>query len=165
MGVADLHVALWEVRYEVERPTHPNHLSTMTDPVILIIDALAIFRLSRLITSDTLLDTPRTWLLHSWPGADTEFHDSEIYPKAVDDKTPVLRGSGLPVVALADTKPRLWVAVKPHWFGTFISCMWCVSVWVAVSVVAARQWWDWWQWPALVAAGSAAAGWAHSRSQ
>ena len=54
-----------------------------------------------------------------------------------------------------------WMASKPRWFGTWLSCAWCVSVWVAAGVVMLRQWWDWWQYPALVAALSAAAGAIH----
>ena len=127
----------------------------MTDPVLLVVDALAIFRLSRLVTSDTILDRPRTWLLRRWPGSETEFYDSEVEDSQV---------RGRPVITLEGTRPRLWVVAEPHWFGSLISCMWCMSVYVAVAVVALRQWWDWWQWPAFVAAGSAAAGWIHTRT-
>ena len=127
----------------------------MTDPVLLVIDALAIFRLSRLVTTDSILDPPRDWLLRRWPGNGTEFYDSEVDDSEV---------GGRPVVPLEGTRPRVWVVVDPHWFGSLISCMWCLSVYVAVAVVALRQWWDWWQWPALVAAGSAVAGWIHTRT-
>ena len=132
----------------------------MTDPVLLIVDALAIFRLSRLVTSDTILDRPRTWLLRRWPGADTEFYDSET--DRIDGGTWTLHGR--PAAPIPGSNPRLWVAVNPHWFGSLIECVWCMSVYVAVAVVAARAWWDWWQWPALVAAGSAVAGWIHTRT-
>jgi len=125
------------------------------DPVILVVDALAIFRLSRLVTSDTILDRPRAWLLRRWPGSETEFYDSEVENSEV---------RGRPVVTLEGTRPRLWVVLEPHWFGSLIQCVWCISIWLAVAVVAARQWWDWWQWPALVAAGSAVAGWIHTRT-
>jgi len=125
----------------------------MTDPILLVIDALAIFRLSRLITTDSLLDASRNWLLRRWPGTDTEFYETAMR----EVRTELTRLSG--------SVPPVWIAAKPHWFGTWVECVWCVSVAVAVGVVAARQWWDWWQWPALVAAGSAAAGWIHSRSQ
>lgn len=134
----------------------------MTDPVVLVIDALAIYRLSRLVTSDTLLDTPRNWLLRRWPGEDTSFYDSMI--EGIGSAYPVIAGTLNPV-RIESENPRVWFPLSPHWFGTWAECVWCVSVAVAVVVVAARQWWDWWQWPALVAAGSAAAGWIHNRSQ
>jgi len=136
----------------------------MTDPVLLIVDALAIFRLSRLVTSDTILDRPRNWLLRRWPGADTEFHDSEV-ERVEGEGAAYTAVRGRPVTPVPEWSPRLWVVVEPHWFGNLISCVWCVSVYVAVVVVALRAWWDWWQWPALVAAGSAAAGWIHTRTQ
>ena len=136
----------------------------MTDPVLLIVDALAIFRLSRLVTSDTILGRPRNWLLRRWPGADTEFHDSET--ERIEGKGAAYNAvRGRPVTPVPEWKPRLWVVVEPHWFGNLISCVWCISIYVAVAVVAARAWWDWWQWPALVAAGSAVAGWIHTRTQ
>ena len=136
----------------------------MTDPVLLIVDALAIFRLSRLVTSDTILDRPRTWLLRRWPGADTEFYDSET-ERIEGDGAAYTIVRGRPVAPIPESNPRLWVVVQPHWLGSLAECVWCVSVWIAVVVVALRAWWDWWQWPALVAAGSAAAGWIHTRTQ
>lgn len=132
----------------------------MSDPVLLIIDMLAVFRLSRLIVADSILDRPRAWLLRRWPGDDTEFYDSEV---EIDDSTATLVDTGVLVTAI-DGDVRTWIAIRPRWLGTWIECVWCNSVWIAVAVVAAREWWDWWQYPATVAALSAVAGIIHTRT-
>ncbi len=133
----------------------------MIDPLLLAIDALAVYRFSRLVVADSILDVPRRWLLRRWPGDETEFVATEVGRRSweditvgVTDKRMVVAGTLTDVIKVGDN----WVAAKPRYFGTWLSCVWCVSPYVAAAVVMLRSWWDWWQYPALVAAMSAVAG-------
>lgn len=38
----------------------------MTDPTELVVDAIATYRLTRLVQEDSLLDRPREWVLDRW---------------------------------------------------------------------------------------------------
>ncbi|MDE1904824.1 MAG: DUF1360 domain-containing protein [Rhodospirillales bacterium] len=62
---------------------------TLTPVLWLVIDALAVFRLTRLVTADIITDRPRRWVLEHL-------------------------GTG--------------------WFD-FVTCAWCVSMWIAGVVV------------------------------
>jgi len=128
----------------------------MTDPLLLAIDMLAVYRFSRLVVADSILDTPRAWLLARWPGDETEFGTTP--PTGPPPYIHAVTGIELIPV------DGVWMAQTPRWFGKWLSCIWCVSPYVAVGVVMARSWWDWWQYPALVAALSAVAGTIHSRT-
>jgi len=119
------------------------------DPLILIIDALAVFRLTRLIVADGIFDRPRNWILTRFPGAETEFYADAV------ERVPRR------LVPVSGSSPRVWVAVEPSWLGRLLECCWCVSVWTAAGVVVARQMWGWWEWPALVLAYAAVAGMLH----
>ena len=133
------------------------------DAVWVILNALAVHRIARLIVADTILDPPRAWLLSRWPGADTEFTAEAV---AITDQ-------GEPIVDMGDPDGRrgaplvrmdtdTWIAANPRWFGRWLECVWCVSVWVAPVVVwlMATQA-SWWQYPAAALAFSAVAGWVH----
>jgi len=82
--------------------------------VWLVVDALATYRLARLIARDTILRPFRRWLAEKYEGVLVEL----------------------------------------------VGCIWCLSVWLAVGVVAATYFvpW-WWSWPASALALSAVAGW------
>jgi hypothetical protein len=122
----------------------------MHDPVALIIDGLAVFRLSRLIVADEILRPIREWLWLRWPGDNTEF-----YASAVDRVK----------VATFEVEPRqsppVYVAARPSWLGRWLECVWCVSMWIAPAVVTMRALTGWWQWPATMLALSAVAGILH----
>jgi len=75
-------------------------------PTLLILDALAVFRLTRLVVLDAIADPIRRRLLGSRPGT-----------------TRTLSGERVLVVA----RPRL---------AEFLACPWCVSIWAAVAIVA-----------------------------
>lgn len=66
-----------------------------------VVDALAVFRLTRLVLADAILDAPRDWLM-------------------ARDKRSRRQGRRLG-----------WVV--------FLTCGWCVSMWIAAGVVAARM--------------------------
>jgi len=61
-----------------------------------VIDLLAVYRLTRLLTEDELMEPVREWVWKNHPPQDTKI-------------------------------------------GYFVTCPWCVSVWVGGAVVAARM--------------------------
>lgn len=88
----------------------------------LVVDALAVYRLTRLVTADTLTQTGRDWIIrwsyNRWrPSVPT--HEDEL-------------GSGtLQSMAQSDE----WLAPS---LAKLITCRWCAGVWVAAGVTAAR---------------------------
>lgn len=96
---------------------------------LLALDALAVFRLTRLIVADTITASLRSKLAGSRPA--------------------VTRDLG---------GQRVMVAARPR-LVEFITCPWCVSPYLAVLVVAAQATIsNVWQYPAAVLAFSAVAG-------
>jgi hypothetical protein len=97
--------------------------------VELIVLALAVARLTRLVTTDTIFDTPREWVLKRYPNRLTTFGDSEV-----------ARGSGN--VGLLETGVRVfrsseaWHPVDPVSWSYLLSCDWCASVWMGIVVWA-----------------------------
>lgn len=102
----------------------------MPDPVWLIVDVLAAWRVTRLITTDTFppVKTVRDWLLRRWPSPDAEYPVHEVIE---DDDGPRL-STGVPVMPVDGR----WLAVTPHWFGDLITCPWCAGMWVSLAVIA-----------------------------
>jgi hypothetical protein len=79
-----------------------------TTPILLLLDALAVIRLTQLVNHDTILDPVRDWLIgHS-------------YGETRD---------------MSGARPA--VAARPKW-AVFLTCPWCVSFWAAIGVVAAQ---------------------------
>ena len=78
--------------------------------------ALAAHRVTRLITTDTILDGPRIWLLTRWPASDTVFADYR---------------PGLMWVEASDG----WMAERPSWLGDLVSCPWCIGFWISLMWV------------------------------
>lgn len=124
------------------------------DPLTLIVDVLAAFRLTRLITRDTWppVKAVRDWLLRRWPSADAEYPASDVTIRDVRDEGTL--PTGVPVF----NSGGRWLAVRPHWLGELVTCPWCAGFWVAAAVVAAQLWLVWWPPVALVFALSAATG-------
>lgn len=125
-------------------------------PLALLINALAVFRISRLVATDDfpLIKSAREWLLRRWPSDDTEFFASEV--ETVDGGYEV-RNTKTSVVPYEDR----YIPVYPHWLGVLVSCIWCNSWWVALSVILIDYWWAGWRWIALGFAYSAIAGLLH----
>jgi hypothetical protein len=101
----------------------------------LLVDALAIYRLTRLVTVDTLTDPARKRLLDA-----AKRIAFDVATSNMNRPTPVTtNGYG-----------RLW---------ELVTCPWCISVWIAVPVVALTRLAPVvWQYPALTLALAAVAG-------
>lgn len=87
-----------------------------------VILALATARLARLVTTDTILETPRNAILRRWPAHDTEFGDSEVTGGKLSTGVEVFRVD------------HAWMAVEPHRWSELLTCVWCASVWIGIAV-------------------------------
>lgn len=94
----------------------------MTPAITLLTDALAAYRLTRLATADTLFHGPRDALVE-W-----------AYKR--QDRAELMRpmpnvpGAWAQVAETDDDPPKL---------ATLVTCRWCMGVWMAAGVVAARR--------------------------
>lgn len=86
--------------------------------------ALAVHRLTRLIVSDTITEPLRNRVLSRWPSDDAVFTDEWVTETAGEPQTI----AGADVFYIDGTG---WMATKPHWLGTLITCTWCASFWIA----------------------------------
>lgn len=93
----------------------------------LLIVALAVHRLTRLVVSDTITEPFRNRVLSRWPSDDSVFTDEWVTETAGEPQTL----GGADVFYIDGTG---WMATKPHWLGTLVTCAWCASFWVAVLV-------------------------------
>lgn len=114
-------------------------------PWLWALDALAVWRLTWLITSDAFppIAAARDWVLRRWPGPDSEYAPSEVVTDEHgprddygDPITGKLRETG---IAVAKDRDGKWVALRRRSLGYLVSCAWCVSVWIAGGAVAARE--------------------------
>lgn len=125
------------------------------DPLILLIDLLAVYRLTRLIVRDTLFQEARWKILQRWPSSVTTFPDAIVEDKGNVDGHSYGR-VGSQVVFLSNKTDEdgdpVWLPERTYKWTELIECPYCASVWVAFGVVALRVWWDWWQYPALALA-------------
>ena len=131
------------------------------DPLTLLIDLLAVYRLSRLITKDSLLQEVRWWILQRWPNEGTEFPDSIVVvvdpPTMPQAKTVYGRIEFTDTTVFKSNKTDaegdpIWLPLETHKITELIECPYCASVWLAFGVMALRVWTDWWQYPAIALA-------------
>lgn len=99
-------------------------------PFEAVVIALAVYRITRLVTDDTILEPIRERVLARFPAYDTEYADDP----GVESPTNAYGR------ALFESAPGRYFPVEASWFGTLISCSWCASVWVAALVTAAWYW-------------------------
>lgn len=93
----------------------------MTSALVLAVDALAAYRLTRLVTADTIAEPARAVVIQAG-------YERERPGVEVPEPGP---GSTWTEVALNDPDPpRL---------AELVTCRWCAGFWVAVGVVAARR--------------------------
>lgn len=119
-------------------------MSPWTDPnpwFALVIDALATFRLTRLVSKDVIVRGPREWLI-----ARSYRHERDAPPGS----QPIDPGDWDAFAASDDNAPKL---------AKLLTCPWCVGVWMAAGVTALRSWLeDPWSPVAWIAAVAAVAG-------
>lgn len=103
----------------------------MTSALDLLVDAAAAYRLTRLVTADTITETPRARLVEAarigagLPPADGVSYDGERF---VDDGEHVVLASE--VVDEWDRPPKI---------AELVTCRWCAGMWVSFGVVLARR--------------------------
>lgn len=99
----------------------------------LVVDALAAYRLTRLVTADTLLARPRDAVVRWSYGRQDRRHLTLTTPNT--DEPHVGDWAEMAIADEADA-PKL---------ANLVTCRWCTGVWVAAGVVAARRlaprWW------------------------
>lgn len=86
----------------------------------LVIDALAAYRLTRLVTADTITEPPRRWLVQ------------EAYAWQERTLPEVQAGATVEERVAADDE-------EPPKIATLLTCRWCAGVWCAAGVVLARR--------------------------
>lgn len=90
----------------------------------MIADAIATYRLTKLVTDDTITQPVRDTLIelaYEWDGRGTW---------ARDTFRPEIEGDWQDVVAADEQPPKL---------ATLLTCRWCAGMWVAAFVVLARR--------------------------
>lgn len=101
----------------------------------LLLDALAAYRLTRLVTADTILDEPREAIVRA------------AYNRAAGDTETTLRqhladvlgakaGDGYDPTGWAD---RAQADPRAPKVATLVTCRWCAGMWIAAGVVVARR--------------------------
>lgn len=104
----------------------------MPDAAVLVVNALAVFRLARLVAIDDITEGLRQRLGRPWvvvTVGDATVHGDQPETGA---------------------RYRAW---------RLVTCPWCISMWIAAVVVAFEAFWpDVWIYPAMVLAFSAVAG-------
>jgi hypothetical protein len=129
----------------------------MSDPLLLLVMALATYRLTRLLTRDTF--PPVLWLRDRLAGGWRPMTEPELEKKDADSTA---REIGGVMHRYVRRSPR-----SPYWLAELVSCPWCSGGWISLVLTAGT-----WAtiglpapilvWPAVWAAGSwlAAQDWA-----
>lgn len=116
-------------------------------PARLVVDALAVYRLTRLVTEDVLLDPFREAVIRWAYTSDPEReHDLPDRPTIIDRAGP---DAWQDLAHTDHDPPRL---------ATLVQCRWCAGVWVALGVVFVARRFRWWPAMADALACSAVAG-------
>jgi hypothetical protein len=92
----------------------PTRAPTRIDPLELLVDGLATYRLTRFATADVLSEP---------------FRQAVLRRVGVDPPEPDTRPSAQELVEADDDPPKL---------ATLVTCRWCAGVWIAAGVVVAR---------------------------
>lgn len=98
------------------------------DPLVLTVDALAAYRLTRLVTADVIAEPVRRSVVMRSMGDDAP--DSDDAPAVDHPEAADVTPTALEVVESLDDPPKL---------ARLITCRWCAGIWIAGGVVAARR--------------------------
>lgn len=130
----------------------------------LIVDALAVFRLTRLITEDVFPPVARVrnaiWRRYP-PVGQMLPHDEWAIADGGQHafRWSVVAGLSVRTEVAVMPHPSGAMVTEPHPIGELIGCPWCVSPYVAIAVLAARRYApNLWGPVAKVLAASAVAG-------
>lgn len=103
------------------------------------VDALAVYRITRLLTADTILDGPRGRFI-AWANRRRDANVTVLVcPKCSIARTdseflcPLCRTPDAPTLLEAGGN------AEPSKLAYWITCPWCLGVWVAAGVVIARR--------------------------
>lgn len=113
----------------------------------LLVDAVACYRLTRLVTADTITDPFREAVIAWAYVSDPEREE------ALPDRPAVITASG----------PDAWqqivhIDVDPPKLATLVTCRWCSGIWVALGIVfIARRFRGWPAFADALACSAAAA--------
>lgn len=113
----------------------------------LVVDAVACYRLTILVTRDTITSPAREWLR------------ARAYPDTLPEGASRIYLWGHPA------SPRPWMMATRRWVHELVTCAWCSSIWIAAGVVALTATVPLvWQYPAAVLALSGVTGFLADRS-
>jgi hypothetical protein len=111
----------------------------------LAVDALAVYRLAVLFSQDKITDWLRT-------GLRERGYQTVSVAALGGERTTVVHRPGI-------------IAASSRWLFELVECPWCVSIWfAALAVILTRFWPEGWQYPAMLLALSAVAGWLGERT-
>lgn len=109
--------------------------------LLLIVMALATYRLTRLVVADTF--PPVLWLrdrlVGGWREPTMKEQNHELYPLGEVDEGRRKSIPGLGILTLVDGELQIYARRwkwSPFWLAELISCPWCASGWVALGVTA-----------------------------
>ncbi len=91
-------------------------------PLELLVDAVAAYRLTKLVTDDEITEQPRAGVVRRSFEANGLEYDGDVDETALDVVQRYRAEHGLP--------PKL---------ATLLTCRWCAGVWIGAGVVAARR--------------------------
>lgn len=114
------------------------------DPIELAVDALAAYRITRLVTADVITEPIRHKIVRdayqrAWRRYDATVlgdlaqDDNTLWDTVGEDFGPEDRAEG---ETLEDAVARDHDAPK---LATLVTCRWCTGVWVAAGIVVARR--------------------------
>lgn len=108
--------------------------------LVAVVLALAVYRLTVLVTKDYIAEPLRSWMRGELAPIRPDFTSWNDYRAAVDE----------------------WRERKPRRFGHHLaylsSCPWCCSIWAAAVLVPLTALVSWWAWVDAGLASSAVAG-------
>lgn len=107
-------------------------------PLALLIVALAAYRITRIITTDSISEPARE-RIYRWAWVEPD----EVLAYAVAQER--WAGESLPFQTDADDPPP----PLPRrgglrtWLNQLVQCAWCMGVWVSAGTYAVWRWWTW----------------------